>query len=148
MVNGKSGVDSSLYEGSRGPVPGSTVATQSIPTCQEPPSAGCYALAHLWPGEPKHPRWRLHKHRRVMEEAAWLRAEDYRRSGGIGRRTLRARMRHIPAPARALQLAVPGGTSTPGTNLHINDHDWMGRGPLMWKDGGVHGLAGPRPRET
>ena len=48
MVNGKSGVDPSLYEGSGGPAPGNlqpgadgNFATPSIPTCQEPPSEGC-----------------------------------------------------------------------------------------------------------
>ncbi len=77
-------------------------------------------------------------------EAAWLRAEDYRwRSGRVGRRTRRARKRRMPAPARARQ--VPGGSSTPGTNLDIKDQDRTDRGPRMREDGGVHGSSGHRP---
>ena len=54
VVNGKSGVDPSLCEDSGGPAPGSlrpgagsAVATPSIPSCQEPPSAACYAARVL-----------------------------------------------------------------------------------------------------
>ena len=98
----------------------------------------------LWSGEPEHLRRRLRKHGGWIPGAAWLQVEDCRwRSGGTGQRTRRARERHMPGPVRARQ--VPGGTSTPGTNLHIKDHDRMGRGPRMWKYGGVHGSSGPRP---
>ncbi len=74
----------------------------------------------VWPSEPEHPRRRLCRHGEVMEEAVWLRAENYcRRSGGTGRLALRARMRRTLETAQALQ--APGGTSTPGINLHIKD---------------------------
>ena len=51
--------------------------------------------------------------------------------GRFGRQARRGRMRRMPEPTRAQQ--VPGGTSTPGINLHIKDHGRMGRGPLRWR---------------
>ena len=57
-------------------------------------------------------------------EAAGLPEKDYRRrGGGTGRRARRARMRHVPAPARAQQ--VPGGASTLGITHHLKDHGRM-----------------------
>ena len=63
--------------------------------------------------------------------AAGLREEDYRwRSGGTGVRTRRARMRRMPAPARAQE--VPGRTSTLGTAHPLKDYGRTGRGPPRW----------------
>ena len=59
----------------------------------------------------------------------------------------------MPASARARQ--VPGGTSTPGANLHIKDHDRVGSGcgrteelmPLRDLDQGNHDAPGSAVRE-
>ena len=64
--------------------------------------------------------------------AARLREEDYRwRSGGTGVLTRRARMRRMPAPARAQQ--VPGRTSTLGIAHHLKDYGRTGQGPPGWR---------------
>jgi hypothetical protein len=126
------------------PGAGSCAATPSIPIPDVTRAAARWMLGPgpMGPGEPEHPRRRLHGHGGVVREAAGLRAEDYRwRSSETGRRVRRARKRHMPGPARARQ--DQGGTSIPGANLHIKDHGRMDRGPRMWKDGGVHGSAGP-----
>ena len=46
-------------------------------------------------------------------------------------RTRRARMRRMPAPARALQ--VPGRTSTLGIAHHLKDYGRAGQGPPRWR---------------
>ena len=51
--------------------------------------------------------------------------------GRLGRRARRARMRHVPAPARAQQ--VPGGTSTLGIALHLKDYGRTRQGPPRWR---------------
>ena len=58
------------------------------------------------------------------EDCSW-------RSGGTGQQTRRARMRRMPAPARAQQ--VPGGTSTLGITHHLKDYGRVGRGPPRWR---------------
>ena len=60
------------------------------------------------------------------------------------RRTRRARMRRMPELAWAQQ--APGGTSTPGINLHIKDHDRMGRGPRRWRRRSESWLVGASTR--
>ena len=62
------------------------------------------------------------------KDAAGLQEEDYRRrSGGTGRRTRRARMRRMPAPARAER--AQGGTSPLGIDHHLEDYGRMDQGP-------------------
>ena len=43
----------------------------------------------------------------------------------------RARMRHMPAPARAQQ--VPGRSSTPGITRHLKGYGRTGQGPPRWR---------------
>ena len=85
--------------------------------------------------------------------AAGLQEEDYRRrSGRTGRQTRRARMRRMPAPARAQMAwaaspacadashagagpgrASPGGTSPLGVTHHLKDYGRMDQGPPRWR---------------
>ena len=105
----KSGVDLSTNEGSGGPAPGilccagSGIATPSIPTLQEPPSAACYASCVTWRAGAS-----AAEAAGVGKGAAGLRMEDCRwRSSGTGRQTRRARMRRMPEPARLRRAMRP-----------------------------------------
>ena len=70
VVNGKSGVDPNLYEGSGGPVPGTLWPgrrgqQRRYPVDPDMPRAAARVTlgpGPLWPGEPEHPRRRLREH--------------------------------------------------------------------------------------